>query len=78
MSRNFVSPLIAIVAGIGTGYYAFQPAFRDLQREKEVSASQSAAPAPAPAPAQPQSPDQKPAADASTTPVSSSTGGNRN
>ncbi|KAL4870127.1 hypothetical protein BDV12DRAFT_166645 [Aspergillus spectabilis] len=72
MSRNFLPPLLAILVGIGTGYYAFQPAFRDLQREKGIalgSGSQSAAPA------QAQSPDQKLAPSPTTTPAPSSKDG---
>ncbi|KAL4803542.1 hypothetical protein BDV18DRAFT_144987 [Aspergillus unguis] len=34
MSRQFIPPLLAIVFGVATGYYTFQPAFKDLQIEK--------------------------------------------
>ncbi|KAL5338828.1 hypothetical protein BJX70DRAFT_398387 [Aspergillus crustosus] len=63
MSRNFLPPLVAILVGIGSGYYAFQPSFRDIQIEKEGLGSRNQA--------VPQSPDQKPASSAVTTPAHS-------
>ncbi|PYH44845.1 uncharacterized protein BP01DRAFT_357190 [Aspergillus saccharolyticus JOP 1030-1] len=34
MSRNFVPVVLAIGAGICSGYYVWQPIFKDLQNQK--------------------------------------------
>ncbi|KAL4920195.1 hypothetical protein BDW62DRAFT_177859 [Aspergillus aurantiobrunneus] len=34
MSRNFIPAALAIAMGVATGYYTFQPVFKDLQDEK--------------------------------------------
>ncbi|KAL4777435.1 hypothetical protein BDW60DRAFT_202332 [Aspergillus nidulans var. acristatus] len=34
MSRNFIPVVLAVVMGVGTGYYTFQPALRELQSNK--------------------------------------------
>ncbi|KAL6235190.1 hypothetical protein BDW75DRAFT_240360 [Aspergillus navahoensis] len=34
MSRNFIPVVLAIAIGVGTGYYTFQPALRELQSNK--------------------------------------------
>ncbi|KAI9367294.1 hypothetical protein BJX61DRAFT_547619 [Aspergillus egyptiacus] len=38
MSRNFVPAVLAIAMGIGTGYYTFQPALRELRIEQAEKA----------------------------------------
>ncbi|KAF3028946.1 hypothetical protein E8E15_009362 [Penicillium rubens] len=35
MSRNFFPALFAIGVGVFTGYYTFQPTFKQLQYEKQ-------------------------------------------
>ncbi|KAL4741541.1 hypothetical protein BDV11DRAFT_182858 [Aspergillus similis] len=34
MSRNFIPVVLAVAMGVGTGYYTFQPALRELQSSK--------------------------------------------
>ncbi|PLB55719.1 hypothetical protein P170DRAFT_471123 [Aspergillus steynii IBT 23096] len=44
MSRNFFPAIMAIGMGVYTGYYTFNPAFRELQSEKEPSQQAPGAP----------------------------------
>ncbi|THC95844.1 hypothetical protein EYZ11_004671 [Aspergillus tanneri] len=37
MSRNFIPALLAIGMGVFTGYYTFNPAFRELHSDKETT-----------------------------------------
>ncbi|KAL4754668.1 hypothetical protein BDW72DRAFT_189960 [Aspergillus terricola var. indicus] len=36
MSRNFIPVVLAVAMGVGTGYYTFQPALRELQSNKGI------------------------------------------
>ncbi|KAL5051485.1 hypothetical protein BDW71DRAFT_202662 [Aspergillus fruticulosus] len=67
MSRNFIPVVLAIAMGVGTGYYTFQPALRELQSNKGTiarppSGSQSL-------PAAQQSQPQQPASSCTSTPA---------
>ncbi|KAK1143495.1 hypothetical protein N8T08_006301 [Aspergillus melleus] len=44
MSRNFFPALMAIGMGVWTGYYAFNPALRELQSEQGTSQQAPGAP----------------------------------
>ncbi|KAL4978484.1 hypothetical protein BDW66DRAFT_129662 [Aspergillus desertorum] len=66
MSRNFIPGVLAIALGVGTGYYTFQPALRELQSNKGTIAGPPSGSQSLPAAQQSQQQQQPPQQSAST------------
>ncbi|KAL5003552.1 hypothetical protein BDV10DRAFT_180667 [Aspergillus recurvatus] len=73
MSRNFIPVVLAIAMGIGTGYYTFQPALRELQSNKGTIAGPLSGNQSLPAAQQSQPQPQQPASTSTSTPASAPT-----
>ncbi|KAL3439403.1 hypothetical protein BDV09DRAFT_1605 [Aspergillus tetrazonus] len=69
MSRNFIPVVLAVVMGVGTGYYTFQPALRELQSNKGIIARSPSGGQSLPAAQQPEQQSQQTVSTLTSTPT---------